>query len=63
MSERLGIAAAEVQSVYLGQFAIADRTEIHDLSAERFEPAQVVLVVEVEGVVEGDPQTAARRAT
>ena len=62
VSDGLGITTAEIESVHRGQFAIMHRTEIHDLGAKRFESAQVVFVVEVERVVERDPDTASRRA-
>ncbi len=45
--ERLGISAAEVESVHFGQFAISDRREIYNLRAERSQPIQIVFIVKV----------------
>ena len=55
-SRRRGRVAVDV-----GEARVAHRRERHQLGAERFEAAQVVLVVEVEGVVEGEADAAARR--
>ena len=50
---QLRIAAAKVEAVNLGNSAVGQRAERHDLRAQLFQKVKAVLIVEVKGRVTG----------
>src|SRR5260370_985140 len=56
--ERLGIAAAEIESIDRRQFAIAAWREVDEFRAECAESIQIVFVIKLKSVVVGDADSA-----
>ena len=55
----LRVAATEIETVDVGKPRVVNRREPHELRPEALEAAEVVVVVEVEGLVEGEADPAA----